>query len=194
MSFYVSSVIIDFGFAKYVPAPTFTFTLSGTPLYLPPEVILNRGHNGSADHWSLGILIHEMLTGTTPFYKTGMGQIELFKAIVKNRFQLPAQFMSKDEVTPAGSIITELLTKDPAKRLGNLAGGEDGLVQHPWFSSDNGINFDELRQKRVKAPQIPTIKNPLDSSNFENWSHLQDKTKIKFPRLSPQQMKVFDDF
>jgi hypothetical protein len=45
-------VIIDFGFAKYIA--TETFTLCGTPLYLPPEVILQRGHDCSYDHWSLG--------------------------------------------------------------------------------------------------------------------------------------------
>jgi protein kinase A len=40
-----------------------SYTLCGTPLYLPPEVILNRGHNSSADHWSLGVLIYEMMAG-----------------------------------------------------------------------------------------------------------------------------------
>lgn len=46
------TVIVDFGFAKYVPDKT--YTLCGTPLYLPPEIILNRGHNQAADHWSMG--------------------------------------------------------------------------------------------------------------------------------------------
>jgi serine/threonine protein kinase len=32
----------------------------GTPGYLPPEVVLSRGHDCSADHWSLGILIYEV--------------------------------------------------------------------------------------------------------------------------------------
>jgi serine/threonine protein kinase len=54
--------LIDFGFAKYVPDKT--FTLCGTPGYLPPEVIMTRGHDCSADRWSLGILIYEMITGT----------------------------------------------------------------------------------------------------------------------------------
>ena len=84
LTLFTSLQIVDFGFAKYVSDKT--FTLCGTPLYLPPEVILNRGHNWGADHWSLGVLTFEMLAGYTPFYKEGMDQMELFRAIVKGRY------------------------------------------------------------------------------------------------------------
>jgi serine/threonine protein kinase len=183
------SVIIDFGFAKYVPDPKKTFTLCGTPLYLPPEVILNRGHNGSADHWSLGILIFEMLTGDTPFYKSGMGQMDLFRAIVKCNYTLPKEYPKE---SGAGAIISEFLNKNPAKRLGSLANGEEDIVNHQWFKGV--IDFDELRRKTIPAPRVPQISNPLDSSNFEDWSHLEDKTKIKFPKLPPEQTAIFDNF
>jgi len=63
-------VVIDFGFAKYVPEKT--YTLCGTPGYLPPEVVMTRGHNASADHWSLGILIFELISGESPFFFEGM--------------------------------------------------------------------------------------------------------------------------
>ena len=183
-------VIIDFGFAKYVPFPTKTFTLCGTPLYIAPEVILNRGHNSGSDHWSYGILIYEMLFGSNPFYKSGMDQMDLFRGIVKARYVKPTTVPASDE---AHSIIQELLTRDPNQRLGGLAAGEDGILFHPWFSS-NDMDMDDLRAKKYPAPVVPTIKDPLDSSNFENWDHLDDKTKKKYPPVSGDDQWMFENF
>ena len=47
-------VIVDMGFAKIVLDKT--YTMCGTAEYISPEVILNIGHNHSADHWSFGCL------------------------------------------------------------------------------------------------------------------------------------------
>ncbi|GAX28827.1 cGMP-dependent protein kinase 1 [Fistulifera solaris] len=178
-------VIIDFGFAKCVTDKT--YTLCGTPLYLAPEVILNRGHNWGADHWSMGVLFYEMITGGTPFYRSGMQKMDLFRAIVKGSFNLDSDLCSE----ACSDIIHCLLTRNPSQRLGSLAGAEDDILNHEWFGD---IDFDMLRGYEIEPPYIPEITDPLDGSHFEDWSHLDDKTKKRFPKLKKEEADIFANF
>lgn len=184
-------VIVDLGFAKVVADKT--YTLCGTPLYLAPEVILNRGHDKGADHWSLGVMIFEMLGGDTPFYKDGMDQIALFRSIVKGDFKFPTSARKRANyfTDDAKDLISKLLTKSPSRRIGSLAGGEKDIYNAPFFKS---IHFEKLKAKQIAAPWKPKIKDPLDSSNFENWNHLEDKTKVTNPLITRKQDKMFETF
>jgi serine/threonine protein kinase len=178
-------VLIDFGFAKVVPDKT--YTLYGTPNYMPPEVILQLGHSVSYDNWSLGVVIHELMTGATPFCRPGMDQMATFEAIVQHDYQ----------DAPNGSaqvqdLIRSLLQKDPTQRLGSLHEGEDAITQHPWFAD---IDLQAMWRKEIQAPWVPDIKHSLDTSCFDDWSGiLEDRTKMMYQRITQSKQALFAMF
>jgi protein-serine/threonine kinase len=67
-----------------------TNSFVGTEEYIAPEVIKGCGHTSAVDWWTLGILIYEMLYGTTPFKG-------------KNRNATFANILSREVDFPEGS-------------------------------------------------------------------------------------------
>jgi len=128
--------IVDFGLAKLSGATKVTKTGStiGTIAYMAPEQLQGAQVDGRADIFSLGVVLYEMLAGTTPFH--GDHEAALMYSIVNEE---PARLADKRAEIPAElqRIVDKALAKDPSKRyqkaeemlaeLRQLSGPETGL-------------------------------------------------------------------
>ena len=86
-------------------------------------------------------------------------------------------------------MVSKLLVANPVARLGNLKRGTRGLREMNFFKP---INFTDLEKKSViKAPHIPAIKNPTDTSNFEEFD---DDGGAEWARFNDKSTDLFADF
>ena len=149
--------LTDFGFAKTVQDRT--YTLCGTPEYIAPEVLLNKGHGKPVDWWTLGVIIYEMIAGIDPF--NDEDPMMIYRKILKCKYSFTRNFERS-----AKSLIKHLLVVDLSKRYGNLKKGVEDIKKHKWFK---GINWMSMVLKQVKMPYAPTLRDAGDTSHFLNY-------------------------
>ncbi|KAF6766508.1 STE/STE11 protein kinase [Ephemerocybe angulata] len=102
--------------------------LTGTPMYMSPEIIKNdkRGRYGATDIWSLGCVILECATGKKPWSNLDNEWAIMFHIGVATQHPpLP----EPGQLSPTGiDFITQCLTIDPMKRPNAME-----LVAHRWM-------------------------------------------------------------
>jgi serine/threonine protein kinase len=113
-------------------------TTCGTPNYVAPEVLQEKGYSGAmADVWSCGVILYVMLAGYLPFEDDTLNG--LFAKIENGRFNFPSHF-SPD----VKDLISKMLVVDPNKRI-NM----DSVMKHPWF-----LKGFKLSQQPAKKLQV----------------------------------------
>jgi serine/threonine protein kinase len=129
----------------------------GTPDYLAPEILLGTGHGATADWWSVGIILFELIVGIPPFNAEHPQQI--FDNILNRK--IPWPHVPEEMSAEAHDIIDRFLTEDPHQRLG--ARGAAEVKQHIFFKD---INWDTLA--RQKAAFVPASESAIDTSYFRS--------------------------
>eukprot|EP00249_Psilotum_nudum_P016127 c25670_g2_i1 orf=524-1846(+) len=117
-------------------------TTCGTPNYVAPEVIVDKGYDGAkADLWSCGVILYVLMAGYLPFDDANL--MNLYKKIYKADFTCPSWFSSG-----ASRLITKILTPKPKHRI-----TIPQILEDPWFKKgykpmqfmdDEDINVDDV--------------------------------------------------
>lgn len=148
------------------PIDVRSMSFVGTHEYLAPEIVSGEGHGSAVDWWTLGIFIFELFYGVTPF--RGMDHELTLANIVARALEFP-----KEPAIPAGAkdLISQLLVKDPARRMGSTMGAS-AIKHHPFF---HGVNWALLR-----CTSPPFVPPPFSRDVISDGNCSEDNAPVDY--------------
>ncbi|KAB0372369.1 hypothetical protein FD755_016161 [Muntiacus reevesi] len=161
--------LTDFGFCKEsIHEGAVTHTFCGTIEYMAPEILMRSGHSRAVDWWSLGALMHDMLTGSPPF--TAENRKKTMDKIIRGKLELPT-YLTPD----TRDLVKKFLKRNPNQRIEGGPGDAADVQRHPFFPH---VNWDDLLARRVDPPFRPSLSEE-DVSQFD--SHFTRQTPVDSP-------------
>ncbi|KAL6495615.1 CBL-interacting serine/threonine-protein kinase 9 [Orobanche gracilis] len=137
--------VSDFGlsaFSKQVRDDGLLHTACGTPNYVAPEVLTDKGYDGTAsDVWSCGVILFVLMAGYLPFDEPNL--VALYRRIQRADFSFPSWFSSS-----AKMLIKRILDPNPLTRI-----TIPDILENDWFKKDykppqfqdeEGVSLDDV--------------------------------------------------
>lgn len=156
--------LCDFGFARNLGLNTMVLTsIKGTPLYMAPELIEEKPYDHTADIWSLGCIIYELLVGVPPFSTSSLFQ--LIKKIRYESVQWPSHLSAV-----ARDWLQGTLEKDCRRRL-----SWPDLHNHPFVKDYVSIQGNIPGAVNALPPLTDTLSA---SQELAKEIQRQDKAKL----------------
>ena len=181
----------DLNVSKYLKN-SLTETITGTPLYMAPEIINNLPYDYKCDIWSLGCIIYELCSLEPPF--NGRDMVELNKNIKNGRY-IPIPNVYSNDLK---RLIALMIQTNPNKRISS-----EELLYLPTITSKINQNYSRYQELigKIKKPKIiKTIlpqqkqlpkKNLIQNrSKSKNISKNKSKSKNKKLPKSARKKKV----
>ncbi|XP_047159347.1 CBL-interacting serine/threonine-protein kinase 24 isoform X2 [Vigna umbellata] len=122
-------------------------TTCGTPNYVAPEVIGNRGYNGAAaDVWSCGVILYVLLAGYLPFEEPDLPT--LYRRINAAEYVCPFWFSAETK-----SFIHKILDPNPETRV-----KIEEIRKVPWFQK----NYFPVKLKECEQVNLDDVRAVFD--------------------------------
>ncbi|KAK9165676.1 hypothetical protein Scep_000867 [Stephania cephalantha] len=164
---------------EFVAEPSGAYSRScvGTHEYLAPELVSGNGHGNGVDWWAFGVLVYELMYGTTPF-KGESKECTLRNIAGARGVRFPV-IMSREDgeegaAADAKDLIGRLLAREEGRRLGCARGAAE-VKRHPFFKR---VKWPLIRMQRVPEEVVRSGGNKLAHvgsfrrgfGNFVKWS------------------------
>ncbi|KAM4026646.1 serine/threonine-protein kinase DCLK3 isoform 2-T2 [Anomaloglossus baeobatrachus] len=131
--------LADFGLAVFVSEPI--FTVCGTPTYVAPEILSEKGYGLEVDMWATGVILYVLLCGFPPFRSPERNHEELFEKIQRGEYEFLSPYW--DNISEeAKDLISRLLVLSPLKRF-----TAQSVLQHNWVKSRGQMNNRNLQRE-----------------------------------------------
>jgi len=166
--------LIDFGTAKDLintdlNGPEFV----GTPEFMSPETVKSKPAHGETDLWSYGVVMWQLLLGTTPFKAPSpyLGFLKIKRGLLVHHPAL------SDE---AWDLLSKLLIVDPEKRIGAGDKNLSDVKNHPFLANKHpstetlhespAVKVPSLRDLCIRATADLAVESSLDLDSSEPGS------------------------
>jgi serine/threonine protein kinase len=180
--------LTDFGLVKTIGGDdATTTTFCGSPEYLAPEMLRQMPYTKAVDWWSFGCIVFEMLAGLPPFYDENKNR--MYRAIMNEEVDFLGRFSAE-----ACDLITRLLERSPAERLGSGEGDARDIQQDPFFAP---LDWNAVMSKSVTPEWVPQLAAETDVSNFDAQATAQEAAPVwqnQTVAVDPSTQSAFNGF
>ena len=160
--------LCDFGVGKMVHEGEILTDQCGTPAYIAPEILENKGYEGPpVDIWSSGVVLYAMLSGTVPFKSNNLNDLQ--NLIMTGNFKELSD-LSKE----SNDLLHKLLQINPKKRI-----TIEEALNHPWFNNINNIGVNNNIFEDNKLSLFTKAEIVLLSKNFVDYRNCTKEEMIE---------------
>ncbi|KAL5773109.1 hypothetical protein ACOSQ2_013033 [Xanthoceras sorbifolium] len=161
--------VSDFGLSALRKPGDMLTTACGSPCYVAPELLANKGYDGAAaDVWSCGVILFELLAGHLPFDERNL--MVLYKKISSAEYRFPKWFTASQK-----KLISRILDPSPIRRATILE-----IVEDTWFQTDYIPSCGYEQNENIYLDDV----NAAFDSIEENSSIQENSAESKRPKTS----------